>query len=57
MMLDAISRGDEIGRQDSQGHEARQGPRGDGGKRPRLAAPSGDCRMEGLVRRQVGEKQ
>jgi hypothetical protein len=32
---------DEVGGQVSQGHEARRGPSGDGGKRPRLAAPRG----------------
>jgi hypothetical protein len=48
---------DEAGGQISQGHEAGQGPRGDGGKRPRLAAPRGDCKKERLFRRQDGEKQ
>ncbi len=48
---------DEAGRQVSQGHEPGQGHHGDGCKRPRPAAPIGDCRKEGLFRRQEGEKQ
>jgi hypothetical protein len=48
---------DEDGGRVSQGHEAGQGHLRDGGKRPRLAATRGDCRKEGLFRRQEGEKQ
>ena len=32
-------KGDEVGGQDSQGHEAGQGHHGDGGRRPSHAAP------------------
>lgn len=47
----------EAGGQVSQGRETGQGPRGDGGKRLRLAAPRGDCRTEGFFRWREGEKQ
>jgi hypothetical protein len=57
MVLDAISRGMKSVSKVNQGHEAGEGPRGDGGKRPRLAALRPDCRKEALFRRQEGEKQ
>lgn len=50
-------KGDEVDRQDSQGHDTGQGHSEDGGKRLRLAAPRGDRRKEGLFRWQEGEKQ
>ena len=56
VMPDAISRGMK-----PMGKLARSTRRdkdfGDDGKRPRLAAGPGDCRKEGLFRRQEGEKQ
>jgi hypothetical protein len=48
---------DEVLGKVNQGHEAGQGPRGDGGKRPHLEGLRRDCRKEGLFRRQEGEKQ
>ena len=56
MVLDDFKR-DEAGGQVSQGYAARHGPRRDGDKRPRLAAPPGNCREESLIRCQEGEKQ
>jgi hypothetical protein len=57
VVLDAISRGMKSVSKVNQGHKPGQDPRGDGGKRPRLAALRRDCIKEGLFRRQEGEKQ
>jgi len=48
IVLDAISRGMKSVSKVNQGHEAGQGPCGDGGKRPRLAALRRDCRKKGF---------
>ena len=41
----------------NQGHKPGQDPRGDGRKRPCLAALRRDCIKEALFRRQEGERQ
>jgi hypothetical protein len=54
MVFDAISREMKSVGKIGKITRLEEAPRGDGGKQPHLAEPRGDCRKEGLFRRQEG---